>query len=83
MASKKDYQAIAKAIRESDAEIAPLDNPFGFTLDKELLIKKLVEIFKADNSLFDEDKFREACLIPRLRVSQVIPATNKDAELWR
>ena len=77
-----EHIAIARAIRESDMDIAPLDNPHGYSLDKLLLIEKLIKVFKADNELFDEDKFREACLIPRLRVSQVIPATNRDAELW-
>lgn len=83
MTSKTDYKAIAKAIRESDIDIAPLDNPFGFSLDKVLLINRLCKIFIADNDLFDTAKFQDACLMPRLRVSHVIPATNKEAELWR
>ena len=82
MTSKTDYQAIAKAIRESDIDIAPLDNPHGYSLDKLQLMKKLVEVFKADNQLFDEDKFREACLIPQPRF-QTIPLDEKLAKYWK
>lgn len=65
--TKKDYIVIARVIRESDMDIAPLDNPHGFELDKILLMSKLAHYFKEDNDLFDEDKFNEACLIPHRR----------------
>ena len=50
--SKKDYIAIAGAIRQSH-NIAAYSR-------LSLLTDKLCDIFKADNPLFDAGKFREA-----------------------
>mgnify|MGYP001223225756 CR=1 FL=1 len=57
--SRKYYQAIAQAIKEStmnkDREyLAPI-------LNKMLLIDKLSSILKNDNNLFNANKFIDAC----------------------
>lgn len=47
MFTKRHYEAIARAIRQSETKID--------------LVANLMEIFKMDNSNFDSTKFLEAC----------------------
>ena len=51
--SKKDYIAIAKAIKNQDMG--------SNTILKDGLIAELIILFGADNPNFKADKFREAC----------------------
>ena len=57
MLSRKHYIVIAKAIKDST-----IINRRDITyIDKDLLINVLSKEFKADNNLFNRDKFVEAC----------------------
>jgi hypothetical protein len=52
MSSRRDYEAIAKAIR---------DNSKGSVVIKSKLVNLLVAYFEDDNENFKEDIFRQAC----------------------
>lgn len=62
--TKKDYQAIAQAIKEN---LTPLNKYFAANVDMDGICKvngfinALCNILKADNPRFNADKFREAC----------------------
>ena len=61
--TKKHFNEIAKIIKESrnfPIEIRETNKPMITNTD--LLINRFVYYFKELNPLFDEDKFREACL---------------------
>jgi hypothetical protein len=53
--SKKDYQAIARALFQAkDGSYAEEDSRIR-------IIGNLADVFKADNSRFDRERFIEAC----------------------
>lgn len=49
MLTKKHFKAIASYIKEAQG-------------DYNILVNKLINMCKNENPLFDEDKFRKACL---------------------
>lgn len=51
--SKKDYQAIARAIHE--ARIAPVEPVTAG------IVRRITDMLAADNPRFDAARFREAC----------------------
>lgn len=55
LVSKKDYQAIARAIYQTWEDTPDSDETMG------LLINRLSEIFAADNPRFNRQRFIEAC----------------------
>jgi len=57
MLSRKYYRLIAQAIADSTL-ITRRDITY---IDKDLLINDLCAEFKADNNLFNRDRFVEAC----------------------
>lgn len=59
--TKKHYQKIAEIIKKYSFPRS--DNPWNaeYYIDKDILIYYLSEVFKEDNSNFDEIKFKEAC----------------------
>lgn len=63
--SKQHYIAIAKAIRESTAQVDSFDGDLhtGSTqrIDKAALVSELSDLFSKDNSRFDETRFIDAC----------------------
>lgn len=52
MPSKRDYEAIAKSIR---------DNSKGSVIIKSKLVNSLIAYFEDDNQKFKEGIFRQAC----------------------
>ena len=72
--SKKDYIQFANIIKD-----------FGDTVPKEELIDKLIEIFKRDNSSFDEDRFREYLVSEKRykeRGAETLDDKNKHYTEW-
>jgi hypothetical protein len=60
--SKKDYQAIARAIheaREAHAERSAWESEVKEVLAD--VAERLADVFKADNHMFDRGRFIEAC----------------------
>ena len=50
--TRKHYQMIADAIRQTNGEIL---------ISKRVLVNKLITAFELDNERFDDEKFKEAC----------------------
>ena len=73
MASKRVYEDVAKAIRETKQDMYQLLEPLMFTHDQSKLSEKavnqvmhtleqnLIQHFKADNQRFSPKLFKEAC----------------------
>jgi hypothetical protein len=55
--TRKDYRAIAKAIKENSYDIDDLHVQNVVIINKHSLIKDLCAIFKNDNSNFNTSKF--------------------------
>ena len=59
MLSRKYYKMIAKCIKDSTTEDKSGHNQS--ILDKNDLVQDLCNEFKADNGLFNRDRFEDAC----------------------
>jgi hypothetical protein len=55
MTSKKDYEAVAKAIKMTTTKST-------MYCDKKDLIMELIYYFRSDNPLFDTEQFKKACI---------------------
>lgn len=65
--SKKDYEAVAKAVRSSRA------HQWGDTVNAvDDVAVRLSVAFKADNPRFDVDRFLEACGVSNPRKRSVV-----------
>ncbi len=58
MMSRKHYIKVAKIIKDNTLDYNGKMLP---TLNKTLLVSELCTMFKADNSLFDRQRFINAC----------------------
>ena len=58
MLSRKYYKMIAQVISDNSTNI---NKPYKSTINRDSLIVDLSIEFKKDNSLFNSDKFVEAC----------------------
>ena len=56
--SRKDYIKIARIIKDNSNVI---NKPYKSTINRDSLIIDLCIMFNRDNSLFDSNRFREAC----------------------
>lgn len=60
--SKKDYQAIARAVYETRQLRPAFSQEFdGEDSASDVLIGKLSRVFACDNHLFSRERFKEAC----------------------
>ena len=56
--SRKDYIKIGRIIKDNSNVI---NKPYKSTINRDSLIIDLCIMFNRDNSLFDSNRFREAC----------------------
>ena len=65
MMSRKHYIKVAKIVKDSTLLYKYRDSNDGRkmlpTINKTLLVSELCTMFKADNSLFDRQRFIDAC----------------------
>ena len=71
--SKKHYEDIANCFASMSGEML---------VSKKILINKLVRVFENDNTRFDEDIFRDAC-VSRMKTDENVLAKHFIAEVTR
>ena len=63
--TRKDYEAVAKALRTYTEEVEANPSPLGAGIirrdTRADIVEVLAEVFEADNPNFSADKFRQAC----------------------
>lgn len=69
--SKKHYEDIANCFATMSGEML---------VSKKILINKLVRVFENDNTRFDEDTFRDAC-VSRIKTDENVLAKHFIAEI--
>jgi len=63
MMTKKNFEAIAEALRQSTVQFDETDGYFerGRLTQSLMVVSDLADVFAADNPRFDRQKFLEAC----------------------
>ena len=61
MLTKQHFEAIAKIIKLSDADLDKMHPFYGKVSDKDLLMQHLEDYFLSQNKSFDWMRFEKAC----------------------
>lgn len=63
--TRKDYEAVAQALRTYSEEVEANPSPLGAGIIRRDtladIVEVLAEVFEADNPNFSADRFRQAC----------------------